>query len=265
MFNLQPLAATVARTDPVTGEKINKMRKSYEGKVKNFMLAGRNRAVKHERNKGMGLLEMAQWPEEEWHNQKIAGKDVHKGLPSGIMAKLEKAMQMQPGTVPNTKENDWEDLLGHEKVKPLPTIAEQNPKYASQAEKMKAKPNGLVNGTRPTISKDQATEIIRPKRAGKKRRYDEHSFEGYGEGFVDDDGDLVEGDGYTSNEGSRKGSTSKKRKKVLFLQMNLSLKIAADRAPLKSYTAASPTFGERSGSYSTGMVGVGNSTGVYGR
>ena len=214
LFRLQPLAASVARTDPVTGEKINKMRKSYEGKVKNFGLAGRNRAIKHERAKGMGLLEMAQWPEEEWHNQKIAGKDVRKGLPGGILAKLEKAMQMQPGPVPNTKDNDWEDLLGHEKVRPLPTIHEQNTKNPIPAEKLKAKPNAQVNGTRTPMSKDQAADIERPKRAGKKRRYDEHSFEGYGEGFVDDDGDLVDGEGYTSNEGSRKSVNTKRRKKV---------------------------------------------------
>lgn len=201
------------------------MRKSYEGKVKNLGLAGRNRAVKHENGKDLGLLEMTRWPEEEWHNQKIAGKDVHKGLPSGILAKLERAMQMQPGPVSNTPENDWEDLLGHEKVKPLPTITEQNPKHAMNAEKLKAKPNGQVNGVRAPVSKDQAAEVLRPKRAGKKRRYDEHSFEGYGEGYVDDDGDLVEGSGYTSNEGSRQSATSRKRKKVLSLHMILSLKL----------------------------------------
>jgi hypothetical protein len=201
------------------------MRKSYEGKVKNLGLAGRNRAVKHENGKDLGLLEMTRWPEEEWHNQKIAGKDVHNGLPSGILAKLERAMQMQPGPVSNTPENDWEDLLGHEKVKPLPTVAEQNPKYAMNAEKLKAKPNGQVNGVRAPVGKDLAAEVLRPKRAGKKRRYDEHSFEGYGEGYVDDDGDLVEASGYTSNEGSRQSATSRKRKKVLSLHMILSLKL----------------------------------------
>ncbi len=201
------------------------MRKSYEGKVKTLGLAGRNRAVKHESGKVMGLLEMAQWPEEEWHNQKIAGKDVHKGLPSGTLAKLERAMLMQPGMVPSSPENDWEDLLGYEKVKPLPTITEQNPKRALHAEKLKAKPNGQINGVRAPVGKEQGAEIVRPKRAGKKRRYDEHSFEGYGEGFVDDDGDLVEGSGYTSNEGSRQGTALKKRKKVLILHMILSRKL----------------------------------------
>lgn len=201
------------------------MRKSYEGKVKSLGLAGRNRAVKHEKGKDMGLLDMTKWPEEEWHNQKVAGKDVHKGLPSGILAKLERAMQMQPGPVSNTPENDWEDLLGHEKVKPLPTIAEQNPKHAIHAEKLKAKPIGQVNGVRTPVGKDQVVEVLRPKRPGKKRRYDEHSFEGYGEGYVDDDGDLIEGSGYTSNEDSRKSATAKKRKKVRSLHMVLSLKL----------------------------------------
>ena len=58
LFGVQPLAATVARTDPVTGEKNNKMRKSYGGQLKMLGLAGRNRSVEHEEGKLMGLREM---------------------------------------------------------------------------------------------------------------------------------------------------------------------------------------------------------------
>ena len=203
MFGLDPLVATVARTDPVTGEKINKMRKSYEGQLKTLGLSGRNRAVKHEDGKGMGLKEMSAWPEEEWQNQKVNGKDLHKGLSSGVLAKLDKAMQMLPGPVPNNSE--WEDLLGHEKSKPV----DQNAKSAKLQHAPPAKTNGQVNGAAANA------EAIRPKRTGRKRRYDEHSFEGYGEGFVDDDVDMG---GYSSGDThtSRKSGASKKRKKVTF-------------------------------------------------
>lgn len=212
LFGLQSLAESVARTDPVTGEKINKMRKSYEGKVKAFGLAGRNRAIKHEPGKSLGLMELVTWPEEEWHNQKVLGKEVHKGLPSATLAKLEKAMQMQPGPLPNT--NEWEDLLGHEKSKPVAAVAEQALKKSSHPGTPTTKVNGLTNGARAEAGKPSASELLRPKRSGKKRRYDEHSFEGYGEGYVDDDGDVMVGGGYSSGEGSRKSSTSKRRKKV---------------------------------------------------
>lgn len=187
------------------------MRKSYEGKVKNFQLAGRNRAVKHEPGKLIGLSELMTWPEEEWQNQKVIGKEVQNGLSSETLAKLEKAMQMQPGPVPNS--SDWEDLLGHEKAKPVGAVIEQNHKKPTSVEALATKTNGLTNGVRANNTK-VTSDIPRPKRSGKKRRYDEHSFEGYGEGFVDDDGDVLIGGGYSSGEGSRKSGTSKKRRKV---------------------------------------------------
>ena len=200
LFDLQPLAATVARTDPVTGEKINKMRKSYENHLKNMPLSGRNKPVKHDESKGMGLLDLMRWPEEEWQNQKIIGKDVHKGLPPSIKARVDKAVQMQPGTVPNN--NEWEDLLGHDK----PKLVDYSAKVSRSLNKI-TKSNGQPNGT------STPTEANRPKRSSKKRRYDDQSFEGYGEGFVDDDLDLG---GYSSGDTqfSRRSGSNKKRKKV---------------------------------------------------
>ena len=203
LYGLQPLAASVARFDSVTGEKINKMRKSYEGQLKTLGLSGRNRAVKHDPEKGMGLRELTMWPEEEWQNQKVAGKDVQNGMPADIMAKLEKAMQMQPGPLPNNSE--WEDQLGHEKIKQ--TEAKASKLSQNTITKQNTQINGAITSTNP--------EAIRPKRTGRKRRYDEHSFEGYGEGYVDDDVDIG---GYSSGDTqfSRRSSSNKKRKKVRF-------------------------------------------------
>ena len=202
----------MARTDPVTGEKINKMRKSYEGQVKQLALAGRNKAVKHDPARPLGLVELARWPEEEWQNQKVAGKDIAHGLPDPMRAKLDKAMQMLPGVLPNSPE--WEDVLGHEKAKPMAMAAEQLPKKSGPPPPPAGKVNGLTNGARPDGTKVPEPEIPRPKRIGKKRRYDEHSFEGYGEGYADDDVDIIGGGGYSSGDGSRKSGSSKKRRKV---------------------------------------------------
>lgn len=207
LFGLQPLAATVARTDPVTGEKINKMRKSYEGQLKTLGLAGRNRSVKHEEGKQMGLREMTLWPDEEWQNQKVGGKDVHKGLPSEILAKLDKAMQMQPGSLPNN--HQWENLLGND----IPKLVEPT-KTSKIPNKPLTKANSQVNGN--TVN----AENVRPQRTNKKRSYGDASFEGYAgyaEGIEDDDADT--GGGYSSGDTqfSRKsGRAVKKRKKVRF-------------------------------------------------
>lgn len=229
LYGLHAIVASVARTDPVTGEKINRLRKSYEGKVKSFGLAGRNRAVKHEKGKMIGLGELADWPEEEWQNQKVTGRHVQKGLSSATMAKLEKAMRMQPGPVPNS--NEWEDLLGFEKAAapPLQAVAEATAKNIAPREAHTVKANGVTvtNGARLKAGKApaSASEVPRPKRSGKKRRYDEHSYEGYGDGFVDDEGDATMtggggggNGGYSSGDGSRKSGAPKKRRKVSVMQ-----------------------------------------------
>ncbi|KAL8696749.1 MAG: hypothetical protein Q9224_002643 [Gallowayella concinna] len=266
LFGLDPLAATVARTDPNTGEKINKMRKSYEGKVKAFGLAGRNRAVKHDHEKSMGLLQMAQWPAEEWHNQKIHGRDVRNGLSEATVQSLGLAMQMQPGAVLNTADNDWDDLLGNEKAKPLPTLDERAKKPMRPEVGLKS--NGQINGIRPQASKVLITDANRPKRTGKKRRYDDHSFEGYGEGFLDDDGEVhVDPGGNSSDDGSRKGGVAKKRRKVAQAILGrLTFQMIADVAFVQDFASGtSPTMGDRRGSYGIGMLGVGSGMGAYGR
>ncbi|MCJ1399911.1 hypothetical protein MMC11_003114 [Xylographa trunciseda] len=212
LYGLSPLAATVARMDPVTGEKINKLRKSYEAQVKNFGLAGRNKAVKTEASVAGSLVNLMAWPEDEWQNQVVAGKALEKGLSGVTLAKLEKAMKFEPGLVP--KNDEWENILGLEKLKaPLP-IVETKGKAAPQVVSKLQKINGLVNGMTVGIP---AGEVERPKRTGRKRRYDERSFEGYGEGFVDDDADGMDAGGYSSGEGSRKSSVSKKKRKKVLL------------------------------------------------
>lgn len=198
------------------------MRSSYEGYIKTFGLAGRNKAVTAGELKDnqhgpmylqgqMSLLDMLAWPEEEWYNQKVAGKDVEKGLSDTTKAKLHTALQMLPGRIPNAADpNGWEEVLGHEK-----------PKTAVSASKMKPKPSVATtlaahsNGGGSTLKAMGDSEAIRPKRMGRKRRYDDLSFEGYGEGYVDDDADIVEADEYSSGDGERRGSTAKKRKKVV--------------------------------------------------
>ncbi|KAL8649196.1 MAG: hypothetical protein Q9210_004549 [Variospora velana] len=265
LVGLRPLVDTVARTDPTTGEKINKMRKSYEGKAKGFGLAGRNRAVKHDHEKSMGLLQMAQWPAEEWHSQKVHARDVRNGLSEATMKKLDMAMQMQPGPVPNTAEHNWEDLLGNERVKPIAPI-DDRPKKLNRLE-TGVSASGQVNTMRPATDKMPITEANRPKRTGRKRRYDDHSFEGYGEGFLDDEGDvLVDLGGDTSDEGSRRGGASKKRRKVdQAIPCRRLLHTIADLFDQEYTSTNTPTIGDRRGSYGIGMLGVGSGIGAYGR
>ncbi|OQD87788.1 hypothetical protein PENANT_c005G01393 [Penicillium antarcticum] len=200
LYGLGPIAHSVARLDPVTGEKINRLRKSYEGKLKGLGLAGRNKSIKQEPGAPGSLRHMTLWPEEEWQNQKVFGKQIKiSDIDTALQDLQSRAMQMEPGPVPN---NDfWEDILGHEKPVKHPAPNEHSKKAASTPS---GRPSMQSYATSPPPQSQEA-ERPRPSR-GRKRHYDDNSFAGYGEGFVDDEEDP----GFYSNG---EGTGKKKRKK----------------------------------------------------
>ncbi|KKY23888.1 putative rox3 family protein [Phaeomoniella chlamydospora] len=196
-YGLGPIVATVARADPKTGEKINKLRKSYEGQIKNFGLSGRNKPDKRD---DKPLLAMMDWPEQEWEIQKVASKKID--FTDDFKSKLQKAMKMEPGSVRN--QGEWDNIMGHER--PLrPTMPSETKPDSFAA----STPRTSINGTTSTQQKAQTSEINRPRRAGKKRSYNDESFAGYGEGYLDDEGDM---EAYSSDEGGR-GPGRKRRKR----------------------------------------------------
>ncbi|KAI1962530.1 hypothetical protein LOZ58_002872 [Ophidiomyces ophidiicola] len=233
MYGLGSVAASVARTDPVTGEKINRLRKSYEGKIKGLGLSGRNKPVKHEPGAPGGLRQLTMWPEDEWLNQKVVGKDIKFAEPDSSLFKLHmRAMKMEPGPIPNNEY--WEDVLGHEKLpkQVAPSVHKANDTLPS-ASRYSAQTNGTSISTPGPLTGNPD----RPKRTGKKRSYNDSSFVGYGEGFPDDDGDL-EGSFYSNSEEGGRSSVKKKRK--------------------KDHVSGVPSsLTERKGSYGVGMFGVG--------
>jgi hypothetical protein len=203
LYGLDRLQQSVARLDPSTGEKINRLRKSYEGQIKDFQLAGRNKAIKLKEAKpnaptmresiGSFTKEIRGTyleTDEEWGRQhpqhKIQMTDEFK-------SKVRRAMQMQPGRVRN--EPKWDDILGHEKKAP-PQVAPPSAPAAVQ------RPNGQIR---------HPPHAIDPKRQtrGKKRSYSDDSFIGYGEGFSEPEDIDPDGE-YGSDSGNLK-----KRRKVL--------------------------------------------------
>lgn len=181
---------SVARTDPLSGEKINKLRKSYEGQIKTFGLSGRNKPAKIDREedqpgplRSLAMVQDAQWDEAQ-------GKSRIE-VDTEFRTKLEQAMQMQPGKV---KDNAmWEDLLGHEKPRP---IVQQPLNPASRVL------NGVSRPPLPHASTGSALD--KRSTRGKKRSYGDDSYVGYGEGYSDGDEPGDVDDEYSA----------KKRKKV---------------------------------------------------
>jgi Rox3 mediator complex subunit len=206
-YGLSDLHAKVARTDPVTHEKINKLRKSYEGQIKNFALTGRNKPAKDEIPEGewSSLNLMMLEPEESWYASKVMGKKIE--VTSELQARLQKAMFLQPG---RTRSHEhWEDLLGHEKPRPVPAQDSIGKKAISGAVQ-----RSQVNGNGVRTMSHAGGEAIRPRRAGKKRSYADNSFEGYGDGYVDDEAVDMDKSFLSNSEDGSHGPGRKKRKKV---------------------------------------------------
>ena len=206
-YGLSDLHAKVARTDPITHEKINKLRKSYEGQIKNFALAGRNKPAKDEIPEGQwcSLNMMMLEPEESWYASKVMGKKIE--VTSDLEARLQKAMSLQPGRTKNHEY--WEDLLGHEKQRP---IQPQDP--ASKRAVPGPMQRTQANGNAVRTMSQAAGDAIRPRRAGKKRSYADNSFEGYGDGFMDDEAVDMDQSFLSNSEDGSHGPGKKRRKKV---------------------------------------------------
>jgi hypothetical protein len=185
IYGLNDILRDVARNDPVTNAKINPMRKSYENQVKGFELAGLNKPIKKELNPPFNpgrLMTMYRIPPPK------EGFEIDAELKE----KLPQAMQFQPGKL-GKRQDEWERLLGNDKPKVPPPPATQLVQPTAPIR---------VNG-RPPVGKLQQ-ETNRPRRQGKRRRYDDNSYEGYAGGYVDEDVSESEGD---------RGSARKKQRR----------------------------------------------------
>jgi hypothetical protein len=200
LYSLESLARSVARTDPVTGEKINKLRKSYEGHIKQMQIAGKPKAQKMENV----FLEPLHWPEQEWRIQKIQGKEMGKALnatetalDSGFGSLLDNAFAgMAPGQLPAGDNNRYRTYIGTDDVvKPKP---QDGPPH---------RPTPHTSAA-PTPGNSAAGRgVNRPERQGSKRHYTDAAFQGYGEGYNDDFGADS-----TGGEDNAQGNMAKRRK-----------------------------------------------------
>lgn len=150
-------------------------------------LSGNFDSVKKEIEAPDTLWSMMAQPDEVWDSQfGHASKEVDMGLPQSIAGQLGKAMTMARGVIPKDAWNN--NVLGELGAPSTPADA---PKIVQNGIK-KAPPQAAA------VPRPGKVEGPRPKRNIKKRTYGDASFEGYGEGFVDDDG---QDGGYSTGEG----------------------------------------------------------------
>jgi hypothetical protein len=239
---LNEIASQVARALP-NGEK-NKLRKTYKGKIKELGLNGKFDVVVREEDAPDGFLAMLRQPEEEWAIQNRQGKEVESGLAAAVRSSLATAMTMSKGTIPKSS---WDSsVLGEldlpETKVPTAPVATK-PVATGVLQKTTSATNVL-----PQL-RNAKMEIARPKRNVKKRGYEESSFEGYGEGYVDDD---MADAGYSTGEGDDRGMSQKRRKKVGSDELQSSVLTNI----LQSATSHGYPGPLRHNSYGPGMVGA---------
>jgi hypothetical protein len=176
MYNLRDIQASVRRYHPDTGVKINKLRKSYEGKLKDLGLPGKNKVTDN-----LKELQSAMDPAWDllmedgrtlWEDQKPRTSD--GPMKNDMLASLNAALSLKPGRLPKADHEYWKGQLAFDDVKPK-----------SAALTKTATSNFLKSTTGPLARKSAPASPRnvpgRPERTSKKRRYDDTSFEGYEE------------------------------------------------------------------------------------
>lgn len=217
MFGLTGLASKMAREKP-NGEK-NALRKSFKSQVKELAIDGAYDTKKDERqdNDPEGFFAMLGLPEDVWYAHNVKGKEIQDGFSSQTQANLPKAMTMLKGKV---RKEHWDPyILGS--LDPSAQLGDSTANPANSAKPSElntpaaSTPSTLV---RPKANNQPLTpghDPNRPRRNIKKRSYGDSSFEGYGEGYPDDDAG-----GYSTGDGDDRNGT-KRRKKVCIFGLDL--------------------------------------------
>ncbi|KAK5993402.1 Mediator of RNA polymerase II transcription subunit 19 [Cladobotryum mycophilum] len=203
MFDLVSLAAEVAREKP-NGEK-NALRKTYKGHIKRLGVAGHFDVTKKKEDAPSDFMAMLQVPELEWNVHQVKGREISDGLSDMSLSSLGRALTMAKGPV---AKSIWDSSV-------LGDLAPSNGDTSKLSSAKPTAPNtplastpGAMNMNRPKTSFLSAQDPNRPRRNIKKRSYGDSSYEGYGEGYPDDDGGMETG--YSTGEGE---GGQKRRKK----------------------------------------------------
>lgn len=204
MYDLVDLATEVAREKP-NGEK-NALRKTYKGHIKRLGVTGHFDVAKKNDDAPSDFLSMLQVPDHEWNVHQVKGRSLMDGLSDVTKSTLGRALTMAKGPVPKSF---WDSsVLGDigpsngdsSKAPSAKPTAPNTPLISmSGASAMSRSKSQLLSGQNPA----------RPQRSIKKRSYGDSSYEGYGEGFPDDDTGLETG--YSTGEGE---GGQKRRKKA---------------------------------------------------
>lgn len=174
LYDLRGIQASVRRVDPVTGQKVNKLRKSYEGKLKELSLDGRNKATESMRElEGLvdpGWDNITQNGNTLWQEQNPLA-DTENYLKNDMLANLDAAISLKPGKLPKEEYKHWNYILGLNI--PITKSAGNTNLPAAKDPPKNAASHFLKANTGPLASKSApsspAKSVGRPDRPNKKR------------------------------------------------------------------------------------------------
>jgi len=214
LYGLNNLANTVARHDPNTGEKINKLRKSYEGHIKALQIAGKPKAIKMEGK----LTELYSIPDHDYQSLHVVGKNMHSALTpdmGGLNPVFDELLNaalggMAPGPLPASENAKFRGYLGTDETVKSKAAPEGAPHRVAASASATPNPHAPSAGSR----------LSRPERTGAKRQYTDASFHGYGEGFTDD---------YAESTGGEDNGGMAKRRKLGFERTSHQVEVGGAR------------------------------------
>ena len=176
MYNLRDIQNSVRRYHPETGVKINKLRKSYEGKLKDLGLPGKNKVTD-------SLKELESCTDFRWdflnEDGSTAWDAQHPRASDGpmkndMLASLNAALSLKPGRLPKAEHEQWKAQLAFDDAKPKVAALTKT----ATSNFLKSTSGPLARKSAPSSPRNV---LGRPERTSKKRRYDDTSFEGYEE------------------------------------------------------------------------------------
>ncbi|KAK4188197.1 putative mediator of RNA polymerase II transcription subunit 19 [Podospora australis] len=202
IYGLTQLAAEVARVLP-NGEK-NALRKTYKGHIKKLGVQGHFDSVKQDPQRQDSLLNLMRLPEDVWDAHFVRGRDINHGFTPETQSKLLRATTMSKGIVPKSL---WDSSV----------LGELGPgksdKQTSSARPTAPNTPLAISGALPRVKVGTPVPVQdRAKRSIKKRSYGDSSFEGYGDGYPDDD--MGGENGYSTGGDGDMMSGQKRRKKT---------------------------------------------------
>lgn len=141
-----------------------------------------------------------------WEEQRGRNPLDQAGAVDDVLARLDAGLGLKPGRLPKAEHENWKNVLSLDEPKAAPA-ATAKPGFAGTM-LGKTAPGMAARASAPSSPRN----ALRPERTGKKRRYDDSSFDGYAQTFEEDGGYSTGGIDERRNSATKRPKVEQKRK-----------------------------------------------------